>query len=250
MLAVADRNFVTAWRRQTGFMPAPGHHEAAGAVMLSSGLPVPLFNPAFVLTPPPDVHAVVAAAVEHYGELGTPFIIYFRDETAPGLADACLAAGLVEHYQPPLMVMDPIVDPPAPPPGAEIVPVDATNVAACGAVLGAGFGMPDAIVHAAFPASVVEMEGLAAVLALVDGKPAATAACIVSDDIVGIYNVATVPAHRGRGLGAAVTWAAIAAGARSGATVSVLQASGEGAPVYERMGFLTRDRYRQLEGGA
>jgi hypothetical protein len=251
VLTAADRNHLLAWRRQTSLMPAPGDHEIAGAVLLSSGLPVPLFNPAFVPSAPADVDAVVAAAIEHYGELGSPFILYFRDEVAPGLAEACTAAGLVEHFQPPLMVMDPITAAPSPPSGVEIVIVDESAVPACAAVLGAGFGMPEPLVQAAFPSRVIDLDGFTAVLALVDGEPAATAACIVSDDLVGIYNVATVPAQRGKGLGAAVTWAAIATGAAaSGSRVSVLQASGEGAPVYERMGFVTRDRYRQFEGGA
>jgi GNAT superfamily N-acetyltransferase len=84
-------------------------------------------------------------------------------------------------------------------------------------------------------------------VALVDGIAAGTAATFVTGDVAGIYNVATVPSQRGKGVGAAVTWAAVEAGARAGATVSILQASEAGAPVYERMGFTTPDRYRQFQ---
>ena len=128
--------------------------------------------------------------------------------------------------------------------------VDASTMADASRVLAAGFGMPSEAVTAAFPPALVDVSGFTVVLALVDGEPAASAACSVDEDLVGIYNVATAPEHRGRGLGTAVTWAAIAVGAADrGPTAAVLQASSAGAPVYERMGFVTRDRYRQLEGG-
>jgi hypothetical protein len=44
-----------------------------------------------------------------------------------------------------------------------------------------------------------------------------------------------------------MTWAAIAAGAAAGAERAILQSSEPGAPLYERMGFVTPSRYRQFE---
>ena len=98
--------------------------------------------------------------------------------------------------------------------------------------------------------ALLDVEQFSAFLVLVDGEPGATAAAFVTGAVGGVYNVATVPTHRGRGLGAAATWAAVDAGAQAGATRSILQASAEGAPVYERMGYTTPDRYRQFEPGS
>ena len=59
----------------------------------------------------------------------------------------------------------------------------------------------------------------------------------------GICAVGTLAALRGRGLGTAMTWAAIEIGVGWGYRVAVLQASELGFRVYERMGFRIVDRY-------
>ena len=56
-------------------------------------------------------------------------------------------------------------------------------------------------------------------------------------DVLGVFNVATVPGARGRGVGRAVTLAALRDGAAAGCRMAVLQASEMGHPVYERLGF-------------
>ena len=249
VLAAADANMRETWRTVTQAGPSPSAVERDSALLLASGLPVGLFNPAFVSAAVDDGDALVAEIVEHYRALGLPFILYFRDEHDRDhrLYDAATSAGLIEHYRPPLMVMDPIVDAPALPNGVEIVPVDESNLDDSLRVLAEAFGMPIELGRAAFPPSLLAVDSLIPLLALVDGEPASTAAASITGDVGGVYNVATLPGFRGRGVGAAATWAAVAAGAAAGATRSVLQASEAGRPVYERMGFATPDRYRQLE---
>ncbi len=161
VLAAADQNMLSAWRGVIAGSPAPGAVEDGDVVMLSSGVPVSLFNPAFVTGRPQAPAAMVTRVVDHYAELGLPFVLYFRDEITPELVDPCAAAGLVEHFRPPLM--------------------------------------------------------------------------------------ATVPEGRGKGVGAALTWAAALAGGAAGATRSMLQSSEQGEPVYRRMGYTTPTRYRQFE---
>jgi predicted GNAT family acetyltransferase len=72
----------------------------------------------------------------------------------------------------------------------------------------------------------------------------------VSGTTAGVYNVATPAPYRGRGYGAALTWAVLAEGAARGCTHGVLQASGAGYPVYRRMGFRDLGRYVHLQGPA
>jgi GNAT superfamily N-acetyltransferase len=249
VLLAADANMRRAWQELLRWSPSPGAVSGVGSgsgeglVLLSSGVPVPLFNPAFasgVVDP--------ALVVDHYESLGLPFVLYFRDEAAPGLADACSAAGLVEHWQPALMVLDPVPASPPPPAGLLIEPMTVDNIDAYLGVLAEGFGAPRELMDAVFGTGLLQVPGLTGYLGILDGTPVATSACLLSDGVAGVYNVATLPSHRGKGAGAAVTAAAAAAGVADGVRVSVLQASEAGEPVYRRMGFTTPARYRQFEG--
>ncbi|HUP84514.1 MAG TPA: GNAT family N-acetyltransferase [Acidimicrobiales bacterium] len=249
VLAEADRNMLETWEWLTDLGPAPGRTEVDGLVMLSTGVPVSLFNPTHVVGTIHDPGAAVAAVTAHYGELGAPFSIVFRDDVAPGLADACASAGLVEHWQMPLMVLDPIpADGGGPvPDGLEIITVDESTIEAYGDVLAEGFGMPRELVSLILGPTLLGHDAFTALLGLLDGQPAATSGVYVSGDIAGVYNVATVPSARGKGVGAAITWAAALAGREAGMTRSILQASQMGEPVYARMGYERPARYRQFE---
>ena len=57
------------------------------------------------------------------------------------------------------------------------------------------------------------------------------------DGMVAIYNVATIPAARRRGFGAAVTAAAMADAKADGARWAILETSGMGRSVDEGLGF-------------
>lgn len=249
VLVAADRNMAMAWDRLLASSPQPGRTVDKGLLLLSSRLPVSLFNPAFVSAPPADPGATVARIIEHYRPLTPAFALYFRETVAPGLADACLAAGLIEHWQPPIMVLDPIPEvAPAPAAaGLAIAPLDGANVEGYVQAMCAGFGMPLEIGRAMFGANLLGMEGFTGFVGSIDGEAVATSAVFVFDGIAGVYNVATIPEHRGKGIGEALTWAANIAGRAAGATAAILQASEQGEPVYTRMGYATPARYRQFE---
>ena len=74
-------------------------------------------------------------------------------------------------------------------------------------------------------------------IARLNGEPVATVSLVTAGGAAGIYNVATVPSVRGRGIGAVMTAAAARAGGERGLALATLQASTMGRPVYERLGF-------------
>jgi GNAT superfamily N-acetyltransferase len=67
--------------------------------------------------------------------------------------------------------------------------------------------------------------------------PVSTTSVLMAGDLAGIYNVATIPAARGRGVGRAVTLAAMEHGKERGAVKAVLQSSEMGYPVYRSIGY-------------
>jgi ribosomal protein S18 acetylase RimI-like enzyme len=74
-------------------------------------------------------------------------------------------------------------------------------------------------------------------VAFVDAKPVGGAAVFFAEGVAGIYNVAVVPAARGRGIGREVTLAALRAARALGYSLSTLASSDLGLPVYERIGY-------------
>jgi hypothetical protein len=87
-----------------------------------------------------------------------------------------------------------------------------------------------------------------AVVARLDGEPAAAAMVVASGTVAGIQLVGTIPGARSRGLGELCTRWAVSAGFELGARAIVLEASDAGEPLYLRLGFVEVSRYRWCFG--
>ena len=65
----------------------------------------------------------------------------------------------------------------------------------------------------------------------------ATAEATLAGDVAGLYNIATVPAVRRRGVGSAMTVRPLEDARVAGCATAVLQAAPAGVSIYERVGF-------------
>ena len=81
-------------------------------------------------------------------------------------------------------------------------------------------------------------------LARAGGAPAASALWFPAERTAVLDEIATVPAMRRRGIGTAVTHAALVDARRAGYRTAVLVASQAGVPVYRRLGFESYGRRR------
>lgn len=70
-----------------------------------------------------------------------------------------------------------------------------------------------------------------------DGEPVATAELTVGGGVVGLYNIATRPEYRGRGIGSAMTVQPLVDARAAGHQTAILQASADGQSLYARLGF-------------
>ncbi len=104
-------------------------------------------------------------------------------------------------------------------------------------------GMPRPVAEQSFDLSATDQGDVDFFLGRLDGRPAATATLIRTDDVAGIYAVATVEDAQRHGLGAAVTWAAVDRARQWGSRAVVLQASPMGYSLYGKIGFRTVVEY-------
>jgi hypothetical protein len=109
-----------------------------------------------------------------------------------------------------------------------------------------GFGIRDQEVMVPgglFGTALLEDDRMRMWVGYAGDTPVTTSACFVSAGITNVINVATLPEARGRGYGSEVTWHATLT---DPSLPSLLIASAQGRPVYERMGFSTIRQFRLL----
>lgn len=71
-----------------------------------------------------------------------------------------------------------------------------------------------------------------------EGRPVATAATVVAHDVIGLYNVASIPGEQKKGFGEVITRHAIGEAANeSGLQRVILQATWQGERLYRKLGF-------------
>jgi len=80
-----------------------------------------------------------------------------------------------------------------------------------------------------------------------NGVAVATAILHPPCGVAGIYGIAVRRSCRRQGLGRLATLATVRAGAERGATMAMLQATKEGFPVYEQLGFRTISAFRSWQ---
>ncbi|MFE7421036.1 GNAT family N-acetyltransferase [Rhodococcus sp. NPDC057529] len=200
-----------------------------------------------------DVDARVAAVVGEVRALQRPFSWWVAPTSAPDDLPIVLRAhGLVEAETEEAMVATLTEVPPAPHRGDLVVVAveSAEQLRDYASLVARNWDPPSAAVvdffaHTA-PAILAPTCASRFVVGYRSGEPVAGAEIHVHAGVAGLYGIVTLEEHRRQGLATAVTLAALELVRAEGVTHAVLQASTDGAPVYERIGFTSVGTYTEF----
>ncbi len=215
--------------------------EFGSAHAFLGNLPMPFANGCLVLeeTNPADLDAAVAWV----SAAGVPFLVRVEEPLVAAVEGVLVDRGLVRDSEPmPSMALSPIPAIPSPPFGIRIDRVDHQNYVQFLDVL-VQSGIPALFAPQIFPERMVESDNAAYFVASLDDEPVGISVAVRTGESGGIYSVATLEKARRRGVGTAVTWAAVEAIRDWGCKHAVLQSSAMGYSVYRAMGFEDATRY-------
>ena len=239
-----ERDLAAAWWL---LAEAAGHelHDEPGLRWFHTGLPDPHLNPVLATClSPDDADAVIERMVTDLTDRGAPFMWWVTPSSSPDdLATRLVRRGFVADDPWPGMTLEADamnLPPPVPELAIRRVTTDAeleTYVRIFAPILSPSPAFTALLAEASRRIGYAEDAPEVHFVGLLRGEPVATASLITAGGAAGIYNVATVEHARGRGIGAAMTAAAVDAGRRRGMTTATLQASTMGRSVYEALGF-------------
>jgi ribosomal protein S18 acetylase RimI-like enzyme len=245
-LRLADANFAENFREAAR---AIGGEllETGGALYTAANDPYPFSNLAMRVAGPQvaDFATIVETGRRFYAARCDQFVL--RVQTEPGdddLRAAVADAGLDYLFDEPVMVLrSPLPDAPLPP-GVAIRAVTTTDELEVFAELHADayetFGAPRSRSQPHAQPYWLTTPHARLFQARLDDEPIGGSKLLLSHGIAG---VGTRPDARGRGIGEALTRAALTAAFDIGVPFVTLQASPLGRPIYERLGFDTITSY-------
>jgi ribosomal protein S18 acetylase RimI-like enzyme len=219
-------------------IPGAWARSQAGAYAAVSGAPMSMMNGVLVADPTSDP-AAVTALLREVAATALPHCIQLRPHASHELLAVPEAAGMQPYAAMPLMTLSQPAGFPRAPAASEISlrELEPGEAFVHVAIAAEGFGMPEEILATFVSEAVLSLPDVRAYVGEVDGAAVATAIGLRHDRLVGIFNVATLPAHRRRGYGAAITAFAVRDAFEDGADAAALQTSDMGRGVYESLGF-------------
>jgi ribosomal protein S18 acetylase RimI-like enzyme len=240
--AAAHRALEAVWSRlYAGVKGAQFERRGDLTLALCPAFPVPQCNGPWVVEDTPAAATGLAEMIAEVDAAGAvPWV-----QTRAGYVRTQRAAeelGLTHREVEPGMVIRPdeLVAPPID--GLAIDLMAADEIAAVSAVLAASFHLPSEMTEA-ISSAFATLAGASCYVIRFEGEVVATAAGITIDGVTGVFNVATLSEHRGRGLAAALTARVAEDGFEHGARLAYLQSSELGHSVYRRLGFRDVEEY-------
>lgn len=224
---------------------------------VTAGVPSPLFNHVYqTRLPREDVDARIGEVRRHYAARELPFMWSVGPFTSPpDLGPRLEAHGLARIERLPGMATDlqTLKEDVPLPAGLTVERVRNAEVSKeYAGVMKVGFEMPEFTVGALLDILTVlgfaEENPFVHYVGRLGGEVLATASLSLAAGVAGVFNVVTLPRARRRGLGTALTLAALRDARERGYRIGILQSSAMGLGVYRRLGFERYSTYSVYAG--
>ncbi len=215
--------------------------DVGGTLCWYSSSYVHLFNGAALLSGSQINPDNVDAIDLYFSVKGRPYCLLTLHELVPDAASQLAHLGYVEAETLPAMWLD---GPPHrwrdAPEGLRVSRVETpSDLAAFRAILSRVFYMPRSEIDLVLSDRVLEARHVRHYLGRMGDVPIATATLVQDGNLAGVWNVGTLSEYERRGVGSEMMRHALADARSLGYTESMLLASIEGAPLYERLGYTT-----------
>ncbi len=212
-----------------------------------SGLAQPQFNGVVRIRSLDAVEQIAATARDRLA--GVPWWWWIGPDSPAGTSSALTTLGAQELTTLPVMArsLDQAVDPMDQPAGLRIEAVTGYDrlpelVRTYSASMGIAPDLEPGIVR--IESRRRDNADIVRLAAVLEDRVVGTATVIAAHDVAGIFLVHVADTHRRRGIGAALTAAALRAGQDRGTRLAALAASPAGEPLYRRFGFVEVAQYR------
>lgn len=242
-----EDNLLESFRALASHRDSGEVRDIAGISIASAGTSFQMFNAAFFSCPVVDAEDLerrVCTARVHFQARGLSWSFWAcHGFLPPKLRKKAIFErnGLRHTVQLPGMCAEQLRQPIRKLPGLEIRPVndEATRLAFC-EIGCACFHVPLNWFREIFLTPKIWENDFAGFVGYRNGEPVTTAATVTAGGVVGVYNVATLPAHRRLGYGEAVVRHAIEQARRkNNCQRTILQATEHGLQLYLDMGYRT-----------
>jgi GNAT superfamily N-acetyltransferase len=220
--------------------------DIGGAICWYSTSYVPVFNGASILEPGLINRATLSAIESYFRPRLRPFSVMTLDALVPNAATRLAPYGYGEYDAMPAMWLD--GTPGDSPAGARDLWITQVTspvpLAAFRRILSLVFHLSLAEVNLVLGEKTLAIPHVRHYLGWLDNIPVSTASIVLSGDVAGVWNVGTLADYRHRGVAAALMRHILADARALGCNKSMLLASDDGRPLYERLGYKTLSNVR------
>ena len=230
-----------AWRRLSLSVPGGWVENVEGLTCMATGSSSPSFNLAISGARMRDPRSALDGALDRYRGAALPWLLKLRADVDRDLVAHARRRGIDFDEEPVYGLTIGSVPELGPPPTAALAVITAGRDTIDDAVscFADAFETEPEVVQRELGPNLLTIPSFTVFIGYLAGEPVATSMLATTPDVqlAGVYSVATRQAHRGRGLGTALTWAAVLEARAQGYDTVVLEPSPMGAPMYRRMGF-------------